>query len=45
MKLYTAGYGNYTQERDQLFAGLTLDDMISEIKRKSDQNAEGHSGR
>jgi hypothetical protein len=31
---FTAGYGNYTEEREQLFADMTLDDMISEIKRK-----------
>ena len=31
---FTAGYGNYTQERGQLFADLTLDDIVSEIKRK-----------
>jgi hypothetical protein len=31
---FTAGYGNYTEERDQLFAGMTLDDIVSEIKQK-----------
>ncbi|RPI49848.1 MAG: hypothetical protein EHM56_11750 [Chloroflexi bacterium] len=30
---FTVGYGNYTEERQQLFAGLTLDDVVSEIKR------------
>ncbi len=30
---FTAGYGNYTEERDTLFADMTLDDMIAEIKR------------
>jgi len=30
---FSAGYGNYTAERDELFAGMTLDDMISSIKR------------
>jgi hypothetical protein len=29
---FTVGYGNYTEERDQLFAGMTLDDIVSEIK-------------
>ena len=38
---FTAGYGNYTEERCSLFEGMTLDDMISEIKRKTGQpNAE-----
>jgi hypothetical protein len=30
---FTVGYGNYTEERRQLFADLTLDDIVSEIKR------------
>lgn len=30
---FTAGYGNYTEERDTLFADMTLEDMIAEIKR------------
>jgi hypothetical protein len=32
---FTAGYGNYTEERKQLFAGMTLDDIIAEMKRES----------
>ena len=35
---FTVGYGNYTEERDALFADLTLDDMIAEIKGKREQN-------
>ena len=31
---FTAGYGDYTQERDDLFAGMTLDDMVTEIRHK-----------
>ena len=31
---FTTGYGDYTQERAQLFADTTLDDIVSEIKRK-----------
>ena len=31
---FTTGYGDYTQERQELFAGMTLDDMVSAIKRK-----------
>jgi hypothetical protein len=31
---FTVGYGNYTEEREQLFADMTLDDMVSEIKRR-----------
>jgi hypothetical protein len=30
---FTTGYGNYTQEREYLFADVTLDGIISEIKR------------
>jgi hypothetical protein len=31
---FTVGYGNYTEERAQLFADLTLDDIVAEIKRR-----------
>jgi hypothetical protein len=34
---FTTGYGNYTQEREQLFEDMTLDDIVSEIKRKRSQ--------
>jgi len=30
---FTTGYGNYTEEREELFAEKTLDDLIDEIKR------------
>ena len=30
---FTIGYGNYIEERGQFFADLSLDDIISEIKR------------
>jgi hypothetical protein len=30
---FTVGYGNYTEERRQLFAGLSLEEIVSEIKR------------
>jgi len=29
---FTLGYGDYTAERDALFANLTLDDILTEIK-------------
>jgi hypothetical protein len=29
---FTTGYGNYVEEREQLFAHLTLDEIIAEIK-------------
>ena len=38
---FTAGYGNYTAEREQLFADMTLDDILSAIKRKRSQPNEG----
>ena len=31
---FTAGYGDYTTERDALFADLTLDELLSAIKSK-----------
>jgi hypothetical protein len=30
---FTTGYGNYTEEREQLFADMTLDDIVSTMKR------------
>jgi hypothetical protein len=30
---FTVGYGNYTEERARLFAGLALDDIVSEIRQ------------
>lgn len=34
---YSTGYGNYVAERDQLFGHLTLDEIISEIKKDRQQ--------
>ncbi len=31
---FTTGYGDYTQEREQLFADMTLDDIVSEIRQR-----------
>lgn len=30
---FTTGYGNYTEEREALFGGITLDEVITEIKQ------------
>jgi len=35
---FTVGYGDYTEEREQLFADMTVDDMIAAIKRKKSQS-------
>ncbi len=34
LKQFTQGYGNYTQEREALFAGKSLDDIVSEIEKR-----------
>lgn len=31
---YTAGFGNYTQERRTRFAGMTLDEIVAEIEQR-----------
>jgi hypothetical protein len=31
---FTIGYGNYTEEREQLLGDMTVDDIVAEIKRK-----------
>lgn len=33
---FSAGYGNYTTERDTLFADLTFDEVIEAIRNKPD---------
>lgn len=33
---FSAGYGDYTTERDTLFADLTFDEVIEAIKNKPD---------
>ena len=30
---FTIGYGDTTREREEMFAGWTLDDIVAEIKR------------
>ena len=34
LKQFTQGYGNYTEERDALFQGKSLDEIVGEIKKK-----------
>ncbi len=34
---FSIGYGNYTEEREQLFANMTLDDVVSEIEEMRNQ--------
>ena len=37
---FTIGYGNYTEERDQLFGHLSVADIVTEIKRtRASQNS------
>ncbi|MDP3047489.1 MAG: hypothetical protein Q8O07_08440 [Chloroflexota bacterium] len=31
---FTTGYGNYTLERDRIFADMTLDDIVTDIRRR-----------
>lgn len=35
---FTIGYGDYTEEREELFGDKTLDELVSEIKQARDQN-------
>jgi hypothetical protein len=34
LRQFSQGYGNYTQERDTLFANKTLDEIVSEIAER-----------
>lgn len=31
---FTTGYGNYTEERDEIIGPITMDEAIAEIKRR-----------
>jgi hypothetical protein len=31
---FSKGYGNYTQEREEFFAGKTLDEIVTEIEKR-----------
>lgn len=34
LRQFTQGYGNYTQEREVIFANKSLDDIVSEIEKR-----------
>jgi hypothetical protein len=34
LKQFTVGFGDYTQEREILFGGKTLDQIVSEIEQR-----------
>jgi hypothetical protein len=34
---FSLGYGNYTEERDQLFGQLTVEKIVTEIKRQRER--------
>jgi hypothetical protein len=34
LKQFTQGYGNYTQEREVLFANKSLDEIMGEIEKR-----------
>ena len=36
---FTMGYGNYTEERDEMFGDMTLDEIITEIKQMRSQSS------
>jgi len=39
LRQFTVGFGDYTQERDALFANKTLDEIISEVEKKQDKSS------
>ena len=39
---YTTGYGDYTAQREELFAGMTLDNIVSGIKQSRKHSHPGH---
>jgi hypothetical protein len=39
LRQFTVGFGDYTQERDSLFANKTLEDIIREVEKKQDKSS------
>lgn len=40
---FTVGYGNYTAEREEMFGEMTLDEVITEIKKNRSETGGGES--
>lgn len=38
MMQYDPGHGDYTQERQEIFAGLDLEDLLASVKRQKTQS-------
>jgi hypothetical protein len=36
---YTSGYGNYTEEREQLFGHLPMDEIVARIKEDRERTS------
>lgn len=34
LKQFTQGYGNYTQEREEMFANKSLEEIVTEIEKR-----------
>lgn len=34
---FTTGYGNYTEDREQLFADMSLEEVLAAIKQRKNQ--------
>ena len=41
---FTVGYGNYTEEREELFGDISLDELITEIKRSRSEKGKSQAG-
>ncbi len=39
LRQFTSGFGNYTQERDVLFAGKSLQEIVGEIEEQKERSA------
>jgi hypothetical protein len=39
---FTSGYGDYTQERRELFSDMTLDDLFTEMKKAKQKPSRNH---
>jgi hypothetical protein len=37
---FSTGFGNYTEERDELFRDMSVDDIVAAIARETDQKSQ-----
>ena len=42
MKQFENGHGNYTDEREKIFEGVTIDEIVERIQKRKQSPENGH---